>query len=159
MSHEDSIGHLFIVDIKLHNKNKKTLLFNEIYPPIFEKNKKMEPFERSTIQLTSILVRNEEKETTISFKYTSKTHSTLQDKKQIPLYTEHLHFLVKRTGWLVTLIYEHVTSEQSKFKKDFVVMNQQARQKATSSVERDFNKLLNNSNFDIDYRNNTDNCV
>ena len=38
-------------------------------------------------------------------------------------------------------------------------MNQQARQKATSSVERDFNKLLNNSNFDIDYRNNTDNCV
>ena len=37
-SHEDSIGDLFIVDIKLHNKNKKTLLFNEIYPPIFEKN-------------------------------------------------------------------------------------------------------------------------
>ena len=41
ISHEDKIGHLFIVDIKFHNKNPKTLLFNEIYPPMFEKNKKM----------------------------------------------------------------------------------------------------------------------
>ena len=37
-------------------------------------------------------------------------------------------------------------------------MNQKARQKATSSVERDFYKLLNNANFGIDYRNNIDNC-
>ena len=37
ISHEDKIGHLFIVDIKFHNKNPKTLLFNEIYPPVFEK--------------------------------------------------------------------------------------------------------------------------
>ena len=54
ISHEDNIGHLFIVGIKYHHKNLKTLLFNEIYPPIFEKNTKMESFERSTIQLTSI---------------------------------------------------------------------------------------------------------
>ena len=32
------------------------MLFNEIYPPIFEKNKKMKPFERSTLQLMNILV-------------------------------------------------------------------------------------------------------
>ena len=37
-------------------------------------------------------------------------------------------------------------------------MNQKARQNATSSVERDFYKLLNNSNFGIDCRNNIDNC-
>ena len=37
ISHEDKIGHLFIVDIKFHNINPKTLLFNKIYPPIFEK--------------------------------------------------------------------------------------------------------------------------
>ena len=37
VSHEDNIGHLFIVDIKFYNINKKTLLSNEIYPPIFEK--------------------------------------------------------------------------------------------------------------------------
>ena len=40
ISQEDPVGHLFIVDIKFHNKNSKALLFNEIYPPIFEKSKK-----------------------------------------------------------------------------------------------------------------------
>ena len=38
-------------------------------------------------------------------------------------------------------------------------MNQESRQKATSSVERYFFKLLNNSNFGIDSRNNIDNCI
>ena len=61
ISHEDKISHLFTVDIKFHNINEKTLLFNEIYPPIFEKNKKVDPYERSTLQLFSVAVRNEEK--------------------------------------------------------------------------------------------------
>ena len=43
ISHEGSIGHLFVVDIKFNEINSKTSLFNEIYPPIFEKNKKMDP--------------------------------------------------------------------------------------------------------------------
>ena len=38
-------------------------------------------------------------------------------------------------------------------------MNQKARQKAASSVERDFYKLLNNSNLGIDCRKNIDNCI
>ena len=38
-------------------------------------------------------------------------------------------------------------------------MNQKARQKAVSSVEQDFCKLLNNSNFGIDCRNNIDNEI
>ena len=119
----------------------------------------MEPFERSTVQLMSILVSNEEKDTINSFRHTSKTHSIHQYEKCIPLYAEHLHFLIKRAGCLVTHIYEHFTFEQSKFKKSFVVMNQKTRQKATSSFERGFYKLLNNSNFGIDCRNNIDNCV
>ena len=36
-------------------------------------------------------------------------------------------------------------------------MNQKSRQKATSSVEKDFYKLWSNSNFGIDCRNNIDN--
>ena len=40
VSHADSVGHLFIVDIKFNDINPKTLLFNELYPPIFEKIKK-----------------------------------------------------------------------------------------------------------------------
>ena len=158
ISHEDSIRHWFVVDIKFNEINSKTLLFNEIYPPIFEKNKKMDPDERSRLQLMNIVVRNEEKDTLNSFPCNSKTHSTLKEKKFIPMYAEHLHFLVTKAGWLVTYIYAHFTFEQSKFKKDFVVMNQKARQTATSSVEKDFYKLLNNSNFGIDRRNNIDNC-
>lgn len=38
-------------------------------------------------------------------------------------------------------------------------MNQRSRQKATSTIEEDFFKLLNNSNFGIDCRNNIDNCI
>ena len=45
-----------------------------------------------------------------------------------------------------------------KVKKDFVVMNQKSRQTATSSVEEDFYKLLNDSNFGIDCWNNIGNC-
>ena len=79
ISYDDNIGHLFIVDIKFNNVNPKTLLFNEIYPPIFEKKtKKMDPYEQSTLQLMSIIVRNEEKEKINSFPYTSKTHLTLK---------------------------------------------------------------------------------
>ena len=37
-SHEDSVGHLFIVDIKFNDINPKTLLFNGLYHPIFEQN-------------------------------------------------------------------------------------------------------------------------
>ena len=38
ISYEDPTGHLFIVDIKFDNVNPKTLLCNELYPPMFEKN-------------------------------------------------------------------------------------------------------------------------
>ena len=138
ISHEDKIGHLFTVGIKFHDINEKTLLFNEFQPPIFEKNKKIDPYERSTLQLLSIAVRNEKKDKLNSFSYNSKTHSTLKEKKIILLYAEDLHFLITRAGWLVTHIYAHYTFEQSKFKKDFVVMNQKSRQTATSSVEKDF---------------------
>ena len=45
-------------------------------------------------------------------------------------------FLVTRAGWLVTKIYEHNTFYQSKFEKQFVIMNQNSRQMATSSIEK-----------------------
>ena len=63
----------------------------------------MEPHERSTLQLMSIMRRDEDKDKINSFPYTSKTHSTLKDKKFIPLYAEDLHFLVNRApGLLLT---------------------------------------------------------
>ena len=107
-----------------------------------------------------VLVRNDEKINSIS--YNSKTHSTLNVKDDLRFVIkkkEDLHFLITRAGWLVTHIYAHYTFEQSKFEKDFVIMNQKVRQTAESKVEKDFYKLLNNSNFDIDCRNTFDNCT
>ena len=43
---EDKLGHLFVVDIEFSEINEKTLIFNEMHPPIFEKNKKI----RETMQ-------------------------------------------------------------------------------------------------------------
>ena len=79
ISYEDSVGHLFIVDIKFNNINPKILLFDKLYSPIFEMNKKMEPYERLTLQLLSIMVWNEGKEKINSFPYNSKTHSALKE--------------------------------------------------------------------------------
>ena len=91
ISHEDKIGHLFIVDIKFHNKNPKTMLFNEIYPPIFEKNKKMEPSVRSTLQLMSIFVRDEGKDK-IVFRTLPKLIQYWERIKFISLYADFYFF-------------------------------------------------------------------
>ena len=69
-----------------------------------------------------------------------------------------MYFLTTRAGWEVTKIYEHYTFKQDRFKRDFVIMNQNARKTASSKVEKDFYKLLNNSNFGNDCRNNIGNC-
>ena len=76
----------------------------------------------------------------------------------MPLYAEDLYFLTTRAGWKVTKIFEHYAFKQDTFKKDFVVMNQNARRTVKSKVEKDFYKLLNNSNFGNDCRNNIGNC-
>ena len=44
-------------------------------------------------------------------------------------------------------------------KKNLILMNQKARQEAPDKVESDFCKLLNNSNFGYDCRNNLDNLT
>ena len=71
-------------------------MFNEIYPPIFEKGKKIDPYERSALQLMSVMVRNDEKYHINSFQYNSKIHSTLKEKKFVTFYAEDPHFLVTR---------------------------------------------------------------
>ena len=103
-------------------------------------------------------MRLNDKETLNLYKTTAKTHSTMDKKFFIPLYAEHLYFLLIKCCWCISKIYAHYTFEQSKFKRDVLVMNQVLRQNAKTSVEKDFNKLMNNSNFAYDCRNNVDNC-
>ena len=157
---EDKLGHLFVVDIEFADINEKTLLFNKMYPPIFEENKKIDPYERSCTQIISraTVKCNKNKKKTYPLHFNSKTHATLNEKIFVPLYAEELYFLTTRAGWKVTRIYEHYTFKQDTLKKDFVVMNQNARKTAKTKVEKDFYNLLNNSNFGNDCRNDTGNC-
>ena len=93
-----------------------------------------------------------------TYRATKKAHTTLFKKNLHLLYLEHLCFVIKQAGWYVAKIYSHFTFEQECFKNNFILMNQKSRQEAKNSIEKDFYKLMNNSNFGYDCRNNLDNC-
>lgn len=122
---------------------------------MFEKKKVLPACERSAFQLLDA-VRLIDKGLTNFYKTTAKTHSTLDKKCAIPIHTEYV--FINRCRWRVGNTRAYYTFEQGKFKKGFVIMNQVSRKNRKADVERDFYKLLNNSNCGYDYRNNTDNC-
>ena len=77
---DDKIGHLFTIDIEFTDINAKTLFFNKIYLPIFEKNKKISPHERSTTQVMSRAQKKKDKNEISAAPFNSKTHATLRKK-------------------------------------------------------------------------------
>ena len=158
VSLEGKIGHLYIADIKFdyEDATKKQIVYNEIYPPIVEKQKTIDPCEKSVYQLLDN--HREGKKGPLSYKVTAKGHSTMIPKKFIPLYLEDLAFVIKRYGWVVTKIHMHLTFDQAPFKKNFILMNQKSRQESKTNAEKDFFKLMNNANFGSDCRNNADNA-
>ena len=157
VSLEDKIGHLFVVDIEFDYKNAtlQQIYYNDIYPPIIEKQTTIDPKERGIYQLLDNF--REGSDGALSYRSTAKAHSTLFPKKNIPIYLEDLAFTIKRCGWVVTKIHKHITFDQEPFKKDFILMNQKSRQTSKTNAEKDFYKLMNNSNFGADCRNNADN--
>ena len=146
------------MDIKFDVKNasKRHFFYNEIYPPIIEKQKTIDPCERSVFQLLEQFVTGEKGPK--SYRVSAKAHANLFKKYFIPMYLEDLVFCIKRAGWKVTKIHAHLTFEQSRFKRNFILMNQKSKQPSKNNVEKDFYKLMNNSNFEYDCRNNLDNC-
>ena len=155
---ENKIGHIFAVDIEFLDINPKTLLFNELFPPIFQKHKKIRPYLRSCSQIMSRAQKKENKDEVVTLPFNLKTHNPLNKKIHVNFYAEDLYVLTTRAGWKFTQIYDHYTFKQDTFKKDFVVMNQNARKTAKTKAKKDFYKLLNNSNFGNDYRKNLGNC-
>ena len=157
---DDEIGHLFLVDIEFHQHKAtpRQMLYNEIFLPIVEKKKTLDANERSVFQLFE-LYSETEKHNPKSYKLSSQSQATLMPKKYIPLYLEELKFLIFRCGWKVTKLYRHYYFEQKRFKKDFILMNQTARQDVKNLIESNFCKLLNNANFGYDCKNNLDNCT
>ena len=53
------------------------------------------------------------------------------------MYLEQIFVVVVRAGWKIIKIYTHCTFEQERFKKNFIFMNQNSRQNAKKSVEKD----------------------
>ena len=97
----DKIGHLFVVDIffDTKNANEKQLLYNEIFPPVIEKQKILEAYKRSAYQLLELFDKTKQKPK--SYRCTPKSHANLFPKTFILLYLEDLRFLIKRCGWKV----------------------------------------------------------
>ena len=117
VSFEDTIGHLYIVDIEFDFKNatEREFAHNEVCPPIIEKQRIIDPCERSVFQLLEQFVRGENNAPK-AYRSTAKAHANLFEKFFLPMYLEDLVFCIKRTGWKVTKIDLHLTFEQKRFK-------------------------------------------
>ena len=157
---DDPRGHMFVVDIEFDHLNAtpRQIMYNEIFPPVVEKRKILEPNERSVFQLLE-LYSETEKGNPKSYKLSPQSQATLLPKRYIPLYLEEIKFLIYRCGWKVTKLCGHYYFEQERFKKEFILMNQKARQESKNLIESNFCKFLNNANFGYDCRNNLDNCT
>ena len=115
VSFEDKIGYLYIVDIEFDVKNatKREFAYNEIYPPIIEKQKTINSGERSVFQLLEQFVNGGR--CPKAYRATAKTHANLFKKNFLPMYLEDLVFCIKKADWKVTKIHS-----QARFKQDFI---------------------------------------
>ena len=77
-SFEDTIGHLYIVDIEFDFKNatKRKFTYNEIYPSIIEKQKIVDPCERSVFHLLEQFASGE-KNSPKAYRLIAKAHANL----------------------------------------------------------------------------------
>ena len=100
---------MYIVDIEFDYKNatEKEFAYNEIYPPIIEKQKTINPCERSVFQLLEQFVRSEKGPR--AYRATARAHANLFENFFLPIYLEGLVFCIKRAGWKVTKIHSHLT--------------------------------------------------
>ena len=90
---DSSIGHLYVVDIEFDHKNatQNQIVPNEIYPPIIDKQKMIDPCERSSYQLLE-QYSTTEKGKARSYGATKKAHATMFKKRFQPLYLEQAFF-------------------------------------------------------------------
>ena len=91
-----------MVDIEFdHAKDtEKQIVYNEIYPPITEKQKTIDSCEMSVYQLLKQYSATE-KENLRLYRATKKAHETLLKKNQ-SMYLEQLCFAINRASWTVT---------------------------------------------------------
>ena len=103
VSFDDTIGHLYIVDIEfdLKNATKRHYVYNEIYLPVIEKQRIIDPCERSVFQLIEQFAMGENN-VPKAYESTAKAHANLSKKIFLSIYIEDLVFCINRAGWKVT---------------------------------------------------------
>ena len=104
---------------------KKQLVYNEIYPKIIERQKIIDHCERSVFQLLEQYVEGSNSNP-LAYRATAKAHLAMLQKRFLPMYLEHLAFVMKRAGWKVTKTHANLTFEQKRFKKN-IWMNEKSR--------------------------------
>ena len=97
-------------------------MYNEILPLITEKQKILEANEQSVYKLLVLFSKTSDVKPK-SYHCTAKSQAKLFLKKFIPVCPKDLKFLIMRCS-KVTKMYSHYTFEQSRLKRDFVLMNQ-----------------------------------
>ena len=80
----------FLLTLSFIKSNEKMLLFNEIWTPLFGKNKLIKQYERPVLQLLIVISRDEEKDITNNLKHNEKTHSTMKGKN-LSLYMQNTY--------------------------------------------------------------------
>ena len=78
---KDTNGHLYTVDIEFdyENATEKMMAYNDIYPPIIEKHKIIDPYERYVFQLLEQYKEGERG--ALGYKSTIKAHAMMLRKK------------------------------------------------------------------------------
>ena len=78
---DDKTGHLFVVDIELDSGNatSKQIMYNETFPPIIDKQKKLDATEKSIFQLCEQYLKTNDNKLK-SYKCTKKSHATIIPK-------------------------------------------------------------------------------
>ena len=139
ISLDNNTGLLYVVDIEF-DQTKSTenqLIYNEVYLPIIEKQKIIDPCERSVYQLLEQYSATK-KGNPRTYRVTKKAHAAILKKKFQLMCLEQFFFAVNRAGWHVTKIYSQYTFEQECLRKSFILMNQRSRQSAKNSIKKYF---------------------
>ena len=102
---DNRVSHVLVDDIHFDHKRSsaKHVLYNEVFPPIIEKHKIIDPSKRSVYHLLEQYSETD-KGIPRSYRAPQKAHATLFSKKIQPLFLGHLRFLIFRVGWVVTKI-------------------------------------------------------
>ena len=139
VSFDNTIGHLYIVDIEfdLKNATDREYAYNEIYPPIIEKQRIIDPCERSTFQLMEQFIMDK-KNLPKAYRSTAKAHANLFKKFFSLMYLQDFVFCIKCARWKLPKIHAHLAFEQKRFKQKFILMNQKSRQESNNNVKKIF---------------------